>query len=76
MAAYPTDCLPGAPRAAPGRPSWEVADVLRHSGATYRATPHVPPSHHKVMHDIMVCRTAALGGHAAQGPQGGFERYA
>jgi hypothetical protein len=76
MLAHTTGCPPVAQREDPGRPPGEVADVLRHYGATYRATHHVPPSHHKVMHDIMVCRTAALGGHAEQCPQCGFERYA
>jgi hypothetical protein len=28
-------CAPGAPREDPGRPPWEVADVLRHYGASY-----------------------------------------
>ena len=48
MLAHTTGCPPVAQREDPGRPPWEVADVLRHSGATYRATHHVPPSHHKV----------------------------
>ena len=76
MLAHTTGCPPVAQREDPGRPPWEVADVLRHYGATSRATHHVPPSHPKVMHAIMVCRTAALGGHAEQGPQCGFARYA
>ena len=36
----------------------------------------MPLSAHKVMHDMTVCRTAQLGGHTAQCPHGGFERYA
>jgi putative transposase/transposase-like zinc-binding protein len=76
MPAHTTGCPPVAQREDPGRPPWEGADVLRPYGATYGAAYRVPPRHHKVMHDIMVCRTAALGGHAEQCPQYGFERYA
>jgi putative transposase/transposase-like zinc-binding protein len=76
MPAHTAGCSPEAPREDPGRPPWEVADVLRHYGDSYCAAYRVPPSHHKVMHDILVCRTAALGGHAEQCPQCGFERYA
>lgn len=76
MPAHTAGCSPEAPREDPGRPPWEVADVLRHYGESYCAAYRVPPSHHKVMHDILVCRTAALGGHAEQCPQCGFERYA
>jgi hypothetical protein len=49
---------------------------VRLYGQTSRAAPLLPPSHHKVMHDIMVCRTAALGGPTAQCPHCGFERHA
>jgi Putative transposase/Transposase zinc-binding domain len=66
-----------APGGAQGSaPQWEVADILRLHGDTYGAAHPVPPPHHKVMHDIMVCRTAKLGGHAEQCGQCGFERYA
>lgn len=74
MPAHTPGGPPVAQREAPGSPPWEGADVLRHDGAPYRAASRVPPSQHKVLHDIMVCRTAALGGHAAPCPQGGFER--
>lgn len=76
MHAHPTSYTPEAPRQDLDSPTWEVADILRLYGETYRAASRVPPSHHKVMHDLMVCRTAHLGGHAEQCPQCGFERYA
>jgi hypothetical protein len=71
MPAHTAACSPGAPREDSDRPPWAVADVLRHYGESSRAAYRVPPSHHKVRHDSLVCRTAALGGHAAQGPQWG-----
>jgi hypothetical protein len=49
---------------------------LRLYGQTYGATHPVPPPHQKVMHDLIACRTAELGGHAEQCEQCGFERYA
>ncbi len=66
---------------APGRadhdtPRWEVADIFRLYGEAYRAAHPVPPSHQNVMHDIAVCRTAQLGGHAECCSNCGFERYA
>lgn len=57
-------------------PQWDVADIFRHYGETYRAAHPIPLSHQKVMHDIVVCRTAQLGGHTEQCPTCGFERYA
>jgi hypothetical protein len=60
----------------PGAPPWEVADIFRLSGETYRRTHPVPPTHQQVMHDIEACRTAQLGGHAEHCPTCGFERYA
>jgi hypothetical protein len=74
MPVHTAGCSPAAPREAPGKPPREVADVLRHYGESYRAAYRVPPSHHKVMYDILVCRTAALGGHAERCPPCGFER--
>jgi hypothetical protein len=76
MAPLARCCHPTAGRAQDGGPKWEVADILRLYGQTYGATHPVPPPHYKVMHDIMVCRTAELGGHAEQCGQCGFERYA
>jgi hypothetical protein len=67
---------PAAGRPQDCTPRWEVADILRLYGPTYGAAHPVPPPHHKVMHDLMACRTAALGGHAEHCGQCGFERYA
>ena len=57
-------------------PPWEVADLFRLSGEASRAASPMPPSAHKVMHDMTVCRTAQLGGHTAQCAHCGFARYA
>jgi predicted Zn-ribbon and HTH transcriptional regulator len=55
---------------------WEIADIFRLHGESYRQTHMVSAAQAKVMDAIMVCRTAQLGGHAEQCPQCGFERYA
>jgi len=73
----PGPCAPphGAqPEANP--PRWEVADILRLYGDTYRHTHRVTAAQDKVMEAIIACRTAQLGGHAEQCPQCGFARYA
>ncbi len=44
-------------------PRWEVADVFRLYGETYRLEHRLPDSHLRVMHDVEVCRTEELGGH-------------
>lgn len=54
----------------------EVADILRHYGDTYRRAYAVPPTHQKIIDDIVACRTAQLGGHAEWCQHCGFERYA
>lgn len=48
-----------------GRPPWEVADVFRSYGDSYRQNHggSLPMHHLRVMHAIEVCRTAELGGH-------------
>lgn len=60
----------------PDRPPWEVADIFRLSGATYRQTPTVSAAQQKGIDAILACRTAQLGGHAERCPQCSFERYA
>ena len=71
---------PGCALAAQGseRPSsgCEVADIFRHYGDTSRRAYAVPLPHHKVIDDIVTCRTAALGGHVEWCQHCGFERYA
>jgi hypothetical protein len=44
------------------RPAYEVADVFRQYGAAYQREHRVTWQQHKVMRDIVQCRTAALGG--------------
>src|SRR5262245_37736389 len=45
------------------RPRYEVADIVRAVGATYRRTHAVLPEQARVLHALVRCRTAALGGH-------------
>ncbi|MFC2172192.1 IS91 family transposase [Acidobacteriota bacterium] len=45
---------------------WEVADIFRVSGPSYRSQHRLPISHLKVMHDIESCRTSHMGGHLEQ----------
>ena len=42
---------------------WELADIFREFGYTYRKAHTLLYSHLKVMRDIEVCRTSYLGGH-------------
>jgi Putative transposase/Transposase zinc-binding domain len=58
----------------PSKPQWEVADIFRTYGETYRQTHPLPGSHRQVMHAIEVCRTEALGGHLEQCDACGFQR--
>lgn len=58
------------------RPKFEVADVFRLHGKTYRHNHRLPLGHLKVMHAIEVCRTAYLGGHVERCDSCGFERQA
>jgi hypothetical protein len=76
MPPHATDCPDAAARRQPSPPPWEVADIFRLYGATYRRTHPVPPAHQQVMHAIEACRTAQLGGHAEHCLTCGFERYA
>ena len=49
----------------PARPAVEVADVIREYGAAFRARygGALSSGQRRVLHDLAVCRTAALGGH-------------
>jgi len=76
MSRHATYCAPGVGRAEDRTPRWEVADIVRLYGDAYRAAHSVLLAYHKVMHDLVVCRTAQLGGHTEQCPSCGFERYA
>src|ERR1700752_3097774 len=55
-------------------PPFEVADVFRAYGATYRATQAVSHEQARVLRAIAQCRTAALGGHVEQCVTCGTER--
>lgn len=48
------------------RPRFEVADIFRLHGPTYRQAHRLPVHHHKVMRAIEQCRTHALGGHVSE----------
>jgi hypothetical protein len=45
------------------KPRWEVADVLRRYGETFRRAYRLPPLHLKILRALTACRTPALGGH-------------
>ena len=58
------------------RPKLAVADVFRRYGAAYRQAHDASLSlaQRRVMNDIEVCRTAALGGHLEQCDACGHQR--
>jgi hypothetical protein len=60
--------------AADPRPTYEVADIFRQYGATYRAQHRLPREHRRVMVAIETCRTAALGGHLERCDHCGHQR--
>jgi Putative transposase/Transposase zinc-binding domain len=76
MRPHAPDCPGETEGRQPSAPPWEVADIFRLYGETYRRHHAVPPAQQQVMHDIEACRTAQLGGHAEYCPTCGFERYA
>lgn len=65
-----------AGRAQPPRPRYEVGDIFRTYGQSYRQKRSLPVSHLKVMHAIEICRTAELGGHLERCDHCGYERNA
>ena len=60
----------------PLRKQWEVADIFRLYGDSYRQSNPLPYEKIKVMRHIESCRTAELGGHTQQCDQCGFEKVA
>jgi hypothetical protein len=64
--------VPGA------RPAFEVADVFRRHGETFRVTHagHLSRPQLRVMGAIEACRTAALGGHVERCENCAHERIA
>ena len=43
--------------------NYELADIFCKYGKGYIDSTSMPGEHYKIMHDIVVCRTASLGGH-------------
>jgi len=68
--ARPTEALP--PEAAK---RWEVADIFREFGESYRRNNRLPLSHLKALRAIEVCRTSYLGGHLQKCDACGFEQH-
>jgi len=58
------------------RPRYEVGDIFRGFGQSYRQKHSLPVSHLKVMRAIEICRTAELGGHLERCDHCGYERNA
>ena len=55
---------------------WEVADIFREYGESYRRNKRLPGGHRKVMHALQACRTSYLGGHVQKCDTCGFEQHA
>jgi hypothetical protein len=60
------------------RPTLEVADIFRQHGDAFldRFGPVISHERRRVLHDITVCRTAALGGHVEQCDRCGHRQVA
>ena len=60
------------------RPELEVADLVRAHGAAYEAAhaTHLSDAHERALHELAVCRTAALGGHTQECAACGEQRIA
>lgn len=58
------------------KPRYEVGDIFRMYGPSYRQEHALPLSHLKVMRAIEICRTSDLGGHLEQCDHCGYERNA
>lgn len=68
---WPTEALPEEPAK-----RWEVADIFREFGESYRINNPLPRAQLKVMHAIEVCRTPYLGWHVKRCDTCGFEQEA
>lgn len=55
---------------------FEVADIFRLYGLDYRKHHKLPFEHHKVMQQLEMCRTAAMGGHIDECDHCGFRQNA
>ena len=56
------------------KPRFELADVFRQHGPSYRQSHRLSPQQHRVMRAIEQCRTARLGGHRDQCDRCGHTR--
>lgn len=56
------------------KPSFEVADILREYIGAYQEAFPLLPQHYKIVHNLLNCRTAALGGHIKRCDHCGTER--
>jgi hypothetical protein len=70
--AAPTTSLPSSPTASTSAHP-ELADLFRLSGKAYFQKYPASPSQYRVMKDILLCRTAALGGHQCRCDHCGYE---
>jgi hypothetical protein len=68
-------CQEAASLAAP-RAGWEVADIFRLHGVSFRASRYLSWAQRKVMRAIETCRTAAFGGHKETCTECGEVRHA
>lgn len=59
-----------------GRPKLRVNDIFRRHGEAFGVDHVLTPTQHKVRRALMLCRTAALGGHLEVCDACGFERPA
>jgi ribosomal protein S27AE len=57
-----------------GRPKYEVADIVRAHRAELVRSIGVCPEQHRALEAMVLCRTAALGGHLDQCPRCDFAR--
>ncbi len=53
----------------------ELADIMARYGAEFLRTVRLPLRYRKVMHAIIACRTATMGGHVKSCDDCDFERY-
>lgn len=58
------------------RPLFSVGGIFRRWGPEYESSRAVPTFHRRVIRDLSVCRTAALGGHLEQCDSCGYEHPA
>jgi hypothetical protein len=63
-----TDVLPIEKRSA------EVADIIREHIAEYHKTYPLLPEHYKIVHNLLSCRTAVMGGHVERCDHCGTKR--